>query len=191
MPELYQTINDTLNPNWFYLSASPYNLYPFLRKFIHAHYPKGTIILRDNSWMDLQGLIVDIADLTKDPTAYKQEQIKKIQSWLPNRKVICIGDSIITDPEVYGGMYRAFKAQGWIAKIFIRKVTNVWQTEKNQHKNSQERFDAAFKDVPSEDYMIFETEKLEDMRKVAETIKALKGGVSTAVGLPTPSNESS
>lgn len=141
--------------------------------------------------MDLQGLIADIADLTKDPTAYKQGQIQKIHSWLPERKVICIGDSTITDPEVYGGMYRAFKAQGWIAKIFIRKVTDVWQTEKNPHKNSQERFDAAFKDVPSEDYMILETEKVEDMRKVAERIKALKGGASAAIGLPVPSNESS
>lgn len=51
MPSLYAHIQDILqNPPFFYLSASPYNLYPFLRRFREAHYPLGTIILRDASW---------------------------------------------------------------------------------------------------------------------------------------------
>lgn len=46
MPALYSHIQSTLQtPPFFYLSASPYNLYPFLRHFREAHYPHGTMIL--------------------------------------------------------------------------------------------------------------------------------------------------
>ena len=30
--------------------------------------------------------------------------MKKINSWLPKRKMICIGDSTQSDPEAYGEM---------------------------------------------------------------------------------------
>lgn len=52
LPAFYSFLDEQLrHPTWFYLSASPYNLYPFLRKFLNEHYKPGTIILRDNSWM--------------------------------------------------------------------------------------------------------------------------------------------
>ena len=52
LPEFYKVLQDQFqNPAWFYLSASPYNLYPFLQKFLGENYPHGTMILRDNSWM--------------------------------------------------------------------------------------------------------------------------------------------
>jgi len=102
MPTLYQHIDSTLHPSWFYLSASPYNLYPFLRTFLHNFYPRGTIILRDASWMDLAGFL---ASLTQGTQAYKVGRMEKVHGWLPNRKVICVGDSTQTDPEAYGEMY--------------------------------------------------------------------------------------
>lgn len=56
VPELYRAIRDAVSTEqhpspFFYVSASPYNLYPFLRTFLkEAQYPEGMIILRDMSW---------------------------------------------------------------------------------------------------------------------------------------------
>jgi Uncharacterized conserved protein (DUF2183) len=59
LPELYKAINSAISTEaqaapFFYVSASPYNLYPFLRKFLlGSAYPNGTIMLRDMSWENL------------------------------------------------------------------------------------------------------------------------------------------
>lgn len=59
VPELYNALHDALSTDerptpFFYISASPYNLYPFLHKFLKdSKYPGGMIILRDMSWMDI------------------------------------------------------------------------------------------------------------------------------------------
>lgn len=101
MPELYASIRDmvTAAAPFFYLSASPYNLYPFLRGFRDAHYPHGQLILRDASWMTVSGLL---SNLTLGTQKYKVDRIKKIRRWLPRRMMICIGDSTQSDPEAYG-----------------------------------------------------------------------------------------
>lgn len=98
MPELYSHLQTSLQqPPFFYLSASPYNLYPFLRRFRENHYPAGTIILRDASWQNLAGLITSLNKGTKE---YKVDRMVKIHSWFPHRRFICIGDSTQQDPEV-------------------------------------------------------------------------------------------
>lgn len=84
---------------WFYLSASPYNLYPFLRDFTHRYYPRGQLILRDASWMTIPGLL---SNLTLGTQRYKVDRMKKLYEWLPKKKIICIGDSTQSDPEAYG-----------------------------------------------------------------------------------------
>lgn len=103
MPELYAQIRELLPADspWFYLSASPYNLYPFLRSFRDAYYPPGTIILRDASWRTIAGLL---SALTLGTEEYKTDRMKKVHGWLPKRKMICIGDSTQSDPEAYGEM---------------------------------------------------------------------------------------
>jgi phosphatidate phosphatase APP1 len=103
MPELYSFIQTTISPSapFFYLSASPYNLYMFLRNFREKFYPNGTIILRDANWMNLSGLL---SNLTLGTEAYKVDRMEKINTWLPKRKMICIGDSTQSDPEAYGEM---------------------------------------------------------------------------------------
>ena len=103
MPELYWHIQSVIKDTspWFYLSASPYNLYPFLRDFREAYYPHGTIILRDSSWMSIPGLL---SSLTLGTEEYKVDRMEKIHSWLPRRKMILIGDSTQSDPESYGEM---------------------------------------------------------------------------------------
>lgn len=101
MPELYKDLDNTLPEDtpWFYLSASPYNLYPFLRQFRDKYYPTGTMILRDSSWKTIAGLL---SALTMGTEEYKVDRMKKIHSWLPQRKMILIGDSTQSDPEAYG-----------------------------------------------------------------------------------------
>ncbi|MCJ1391674.1 hypothetical protein MMC18_004539 [Xylographa bjoerkii] len=150
MPELYKHINSLLSPSWFYLSASPYNLYTFLRPFLHQYYPKGTVILRDASWMDLSGFLESLTQGTED---YKASRMDKIHNWLPQRKILCVGDSTQSDPEAYGDMYR--KHPGWVKAIFIRKVVAVKEMQKTD-KNDPARFEKAFKDVPKDVWKLFE-----------------------------------
>lgn len=151
MPELYKHIVQKLdNPPFWYLSASPYNLYPFLRQFRETYYPSGTMILRDASWMNLAGFL---ANLTQGTEAYKVDRIEKVYEWFPKRKFICIGDSTQSDAEAYGEAYR--KHPKWIGAIYIRKVTGVSEMDEGQ-KNSPERFEKAFKDVPKNVWHVFE-----------------------------------
>lgn len=104
MPELYADLKNMLprDTPWFYLSASPYNLYPLLREFRNKHFPQGTLILRDSSWRTVSGLL---SALTMGTEEYKADRIKKIQSWLPKKKMILVGDSTQSDPEAYGEVY--------------------------------------------------------------------------------------
>ncbi|KAI0444002.1 hypothetical protein F4803DRAFT_561208 [Xylaria telfairii] len=164
MPELYKHIHSLIKPNsaWFYLSASPYNLYPFLRDFRQTHYPHGTIILRDSSWMSVRGLLTTLTLGTED---YKVDRMEKIHSWLPRRKMICVGDSTQSDPEAYGEIYRRYPH--WIKAILIRKVEDIAAIG-IEAKNEPERFEKAFKDVPRDVWHVFSN--AESCKKVVEGV---------------------
>ncbi|OJD14911.1 hypothetical protein AJ78_04796 [Emergomyces pasteurianus Ep9510] len=148
MPRLYAHIDRELAPTWFYLSASPYNLYPFLRSFLRQDYPPGTLILRDSSWMDLSGLL---KSFTKGTQAYKVDRMEKLYRWFPKRKVICIGDSTQSDPEAYAEIYHKHKQ--WVRAIFIRRVTDV---SNMGDKNKEKRFLKAFEGVPDHVWRVFD-----------------------------------
>ncbi|CAM1509283.1 Fc.00g030220.m01.CDS01 [Cosmosporella sp. VM-42] len=152
MPELYSEIQSILPEDtpWFYLSASPYNLYPLLRGFRDKFYPPGTMILRDSSWKTIAGLL---SALTMGTEEYKVDRMKKVNSWLPERKMIVIGDSTQSDPEAYGELYRT--VPGWINLILIRKATDVAAYGIDE-KNEPERFKKAFKGIPREAWHVFE-----------------------------------
>ena len=174
MPELYQFINKQITPKipFFYLSASPYNLYSFLRDFRDKYYPPGTIILRDANWMNLSGLL---SNLTLGTQEYKVDRIVKINNWFPLRHMICIGDSTQTDPETYGEMYTPTSRQlmyfatnfsfryrrypAWVKLILIRKVTDIAAVG-IEEKNEPARFEKAFHDVPKHVWHVF-TDALE------------------------------
>ncbi|KAJ5157379.1 uncharacterized protein N7482_008479 [Penicillium canariense] len=151
MPEFYRHVQGELNPTWFYLSASPYNLYPFLHQFLHTYYCPGTLVLRDYSWMDINGLIKSFTEKTQE---YKVDRMQKIRGWFPRRRVLCIGDSTQKDPEAYAEMYCRYP--DWIHAILIRKVTDV---EHMEEKNRPERFAEAFKNVPAHVWTVFEDTK--------------------------------
>jgi len=152
MPQLYGYIQSlvTSSAPWFYLSASPYNLYSFLHDFREAHYPHGQLILRDASWMTISGLL---SNLTLGTEQYKIDRIKKVHGWLPKRKMILIGDSTQSDPEAYGECFREFP--GWIKLILIRRVTDIASVGLKE-KNEPKRFEDAFEDVPKEAWHIFD-----------------------------------
>lgn len=162
MPELYKNIKQTLNnPPFWYLSASPYNLYPFLRGFRETYYPSGTMILREASWMNLAGFLTS---LTQGTEAYKVDRMDMVHKSFPDRKFLCIGDSTQSDPEAYGDIYR--KYPGWVGAIFIRKVEDV-EPVNEAEKNKPERFEKAFKDVPKDVWTVF-TDPKELWDKVAK-----------------------
>jgi len=162
MPELYKNINQSLdNPPFWYLSASPYNLYPFLRQFREDYYPAGTMILREASWMNLAGLLTS---LTQGTQAYKVDRMDTVHKSFPNRKFLCIGDSTQSDPEAYGEVYRKYPR--WVGAIFIRKVEDVEPMNESE-KNKPERFEKAFKDVPKDVWTVF-TDPKELWDKVAQ-----------------------
>ncbi|KAK0616120.1 hypothetical protein B0T17DRAFT_609965 [Bombardia bombarda] len=152
MPELYAYMQRLITPAspFFYLSASPYNLYPFLHDFTEKYYPHGQLILRDASWMTIPGLL---SNLTLGTQKYKVDRMRKVNSWLPRRKMIVIGDSTQSDPEAYGEIYRAFP--GWIKLILIRKVTDT-DAVGSEDKNNPSRFELAFKGIPRDAWHVFE-----------------------------------
>ncbi|KAL3463172.1 hypothetical protein BJX64DRAFT_276660 [Aspergillus heterothallicus] len=138
MPHLYALIERHFEPTWFYLSASPYNLYPFLRAFLRDHFSPGTLILRDSSWLDISELV---KSFTVNTLEYKVDRIRKIRRWFPHRQALCIGDSTQTDPEAYAEIYR--RHPEWVRAILIRKVMDVADMKE---QNSPSRFAEAFKD---------------------------------------------
>ncbi|KAJ5908961.1 hypothetical protein N7495_001643 [Penicillium taxi] len=151
MPDFYQYVQKELHPAWFYLSASPYNLYPFLHKFLHENYCPGTLLLRDDYVLNISGLI---KVFTANTQQYKVGRMDKIHEWFPKRRVLAIGDSTQRDPEAYAEIYRRYP--GWIHAICIRKVFDVANMDEN---NKPERFEAAFKDVPDHAWTVFEDPK--------------------------------
>ena len=163
MPEFYKVLNETLTkPAWFYLSASPYPLYPFLHEFLDQNYPPGTMVLRDASWMTFAGLI---QSLTVGVKAYKTDRIEKIHTWLPQRHFICIGDSTQSDPEAYAEMYAKYPE--WIKAIYIRKVVDAPNMEL---KNKPQRFRDAFAHVPDNVWRVFV-----DPKELVDHIKHVAG----------------
>ena len=102
MPDLYRSLVTRLsNPTFFYLSASPWQLYIFLLDFVRTNYPFGQIILRDMSYLELWSFI---ASLTIGTREFKEFEMDKIHRWFPHKQWLCIGDSTQKDPEAYGTM---------------------------------------------------------------------------------------
>lgn len=161
MPQLYTDLVKLLHdPIFFYLSGSPYNLYPFLRDFRSEHFPDGTMILRDASWQNLGGLI---SSLSVNVQEYKVDRLEKMCTWFPQRQFICVGDSTQKDPESYGEIAR--RHPGWIKAIYIRRVPdeNDIHGALSPDRNSAHRFEAAFKGLDSDMWLVFD--EADEVRK--------------------------
>lgn len=179
MPDLYKGLREALSTAshpapFMYLSASPYNLYPFLRGFVQeAGFPGGTIILRDMSWMDMESFVMS---LTKGTQEYKTDRMRKIFSWLPRTNWVCIGDSTQTDPEAYAEFYEYCQKEGLggrVARIWIHKVVGV-NPSKEKELNDPQRFEKAFAKVPKNIWKTFE-----NAQELYSEFEALKREVKT------------
>ena len=160
MPELYWHMNDVLeNPPFWYLSASPYNLYPFLHDFRDRYYPRGTLELRIASWQNLMHFLESINKGTQEYKIEKMEE--RIFKYWPKRKLVCIGDSTQSDPEVYGEIER--RHPEWVGAIFIRRVTGVVEPgdglvpgRGDEERNANDRFEKAFSGVDRAKWYVFD-----------------------------------
>ena len=78
-----------------------------------------------------------------------------------------MGDSTQSDPEAYGDICR--KYPGWVKKVFIRKVVDVAEM-KDTDKNTDERFEKAFKGVDRSTWQTFI-----DPKELSEAVAKLNG----------------
>ncbi|GLB39808.1 putative uncharacterized conserved protein (DUF2183) [Lyophyllum shimeji] len=157
MPELYASLAKSLNsPQFIYISGSPFQLYPFLHKFIHTTYSasKGPILLQN-----LRNGIRGLADFAGGGGVqrYKISMIERVHQMYPKKKFLAVGDSTQQDPETYAEAFRKFGGN-FILCIWIRQVDGA--------DNTAQRFAAAFKGVPVGKYRIFKDAEIPYLRKI-------------------------
>jgi phosphatidate phosphatase APP1 len=105
----YRALHAGVNP-FFYVSKSPWNLYPVLCRFFDLQkLPHGPLLLRD------YGL-----HLLRRSQDHKKNTIEDILRTYPRMSFVLIGDSGEQDPELYAGVLR--RHPGRIRAIYIRSV---------------------------------------------------------------------
>lgn len=108
MPALYASLSHSLDdPEFIYLTGTPWQFYPFIRDFIATSFPttRGPIIHNNFTVTDVTKILTDFATL--DTYTYKVAQITRLHGMYPRKSFLALGDSGQTDPEVYGEMYDA------------------------------------------------------------------------------------
>lgn len=149
MPDLYASLASTLpTPQFVYITATPYQFYPFLNSFIDSSFSasKGPIFTQNLTVVDIPELINFVTDAGSDPLAYKLSMIDRVQAMYPKKKWVVIGDSTQKDPEVYAAAFRKFGGD-FIQCIWIRQVDGA--------DNAAQRFTTAFEGVPQERFRVF------------------------------------
>ncbi|KAF8153193.1 hypothetical protein B0H34DRAFT_800424 [Crassisporium funariophilum] len=157
MPELYTSLAKSLNkPQFVYVTGSPFQLYPFLNKFLDTTYPnaKGPIFTQNltvvNPVEALQFL------MNGNTQAYKVSMVDRLKAMYPKKTWLAIGDSTQKDPEVYGESFRKHGAS--ISCSWIRRVEGA--------NNTDERFAAAFAGVPTNRFRIFSDADIPGLAKI-------------------------
>ncbi len=124
MPSVYSDIEDKYGASFFYISKSPYNLYPYIRSFLSLHrFPVGAIMLRDF------GL-----HILKAPNLYgkKYYDVLNLLERYPDKNFVLVGDSAEHDADIYAKLANKYSNQ--VKAICIR---NTGQS-KNLHRISTE-----------------------------------------------------
>ena len=113
----------------FYVSNSPWNLYPVLLEFLKLQkIPLGPLLLRDFG---------DHSLFTKDPDGHKKSNIKIVLDSFANLPFVLIGDSGERDPEIYRDIVKEYPTR--IRAIYIRSV--------NQHPSRLAAIDKLIEEV--------------------------------------------
>ena len=166
MESFYNHLNAHIQPAWFYLSASPYNLFPTLSTFVHSRFPHGQLLLREMSWQELDSFIFSLTVgrfvirfassfslYCCVPTVSEKMKESNLMTNLPKRKWVFIGDSTQKDPESYAATYRRHPEK--VKRIWIRVVRGVNEKEEVA-LNAEKRWEEAFRGVPREVWTLFE-----------------------------------
>ncbi|KAK1222669.1 hypothetical protein PQX77_014472 [Marasmius sp. AFHP31] len=162
MPDVYKSLASSLSspfpfsskPQFIYISASPYQLYPYLRTFLQNTFDPSThgpLFLQNITLSEISELLTILDSDTAQKVEYKTVQIARVQKMYPRKSFLTVGDSTQGDPEVYA---RAFKTYGpsFIRCIWIRLVEGG--------DNSPERFAAAFEGISEDRVRLFDDSQI-------------------------------
>lgn len=145
MSEIYRQWERQYNATFAYLTASPDQLYPFLRAFFdREQFPAGSAHMRHYTWFDKNFIEFFVS------ANYIKSKTDTLQMFLDNtrnRKFVLLGDVFQKDPDIYANVYAQYPER--IAKIFIRKYAD--------DASGQERLETVFKDIPREKWATFES----------------------------------
>lgn len=140
MSEKYAELSKTDIDHFYYVSSSPWQLWPSLSQFLNNFgFPQPeNIYLRKLVTSSISTLI----KFLEDSANYKLETISKIiEKFSNNLEVILIGDSGERDPEIYNQL--AIKYPQFVKKIIIRIVSGPLSTNMIplwDHEHVQSRF---------------------------------------------------
>jgi phosphatidate phosphatase APP1 len=141
MPQLYRTWATNQGAQFYYVSASPWQLFLPLTEFLKANdFPLGIFCLKEFRLQDKTRF-----SIFENPQKYKPEIIEPILKNYPERKFVLVGDSGERDPEIYGDLARKFQKQ--IEHIFIRDVTG--------EAGESLRYKQAFRNLPAALWTVF------------------------------------
>ena len=142
MADAYREWSQECGAQFFYVSASPWQLFSPLDAFLRTNdFPSGVFYLKKFRWKDRSAL-----SLLQDPQKYKPAVIEPLLMQFPKRSFVLVGDSGERDPEIYGALAREHPEQ--IARILIRDVTG--------EDSACERYKRAFADLPPQTWEVFE-----------------------------------
>lgn len=102
MPQLYDSLSKSLPDSaFFYITASPFPLAPFLNNFLDTTFPTATGPIFTQNLTVVNP--VDVINFIQggDKEGYKLSVIDRLKSYYPGKKWLAIGDSTQKDPEVY------------------------------------------------------------------------------------------
>ncbi len=111
MPPAYRAWHKQGAAAFFYLSASPQNLYPRLRAFVEAFdYPLGPILVKN------------IGEDSLDQPVYKLGRLEQIFNAFPQLRFVLVGDSGESDPDIFKKTRDKFPER--VVAIVIRELAN-------------------------------------------------------------------
>jgi hypothetical protein len=157
MADLYRSWSNHVAVHFFYVSASPWQLYGPLSDFVNSNgFPAGSYLLKDFRWKDRT-----FFNLFGQPGKYKVERIESVLERLPEREFVLVGDSGERDPEAYVTLAKKHPKQ--IRLILIRDVTD--------EPLGSDRYQRLLEDFPPAKFRLFkESGEIVDALPVAPAI---------------------
>jgi phosphatidate phosphatase APP1 len=141
MPERYRHYASYYNATFHYVTASPDQLYPFLREFFdRENFPLGSYHMRHFTWFD-SNFFQFFA--SKSFIRQKTKVLNKFFQHTRARQFVLLGDIFQKDPEIYADIYKSYSER--ILKIFIR-VSN---------KTISNRLSQVFEHIPKNKWATF------------------------------------